>query len=199
LLDTGPPLDKAVREALQALVRNVTPLVQALAKAHIENRVAAATAAGNLPLLVPSILGLLLAKSGSSKGDYMRQNAYLIGRLMSIADKLHRNYCEHEREGLRLPHQLIGNSLMSTALENPVAGLARLASPWTLYQRVADQKLRAEAGAVEQAIDKDNLPQSCTDMEKAQMLLGYLALPDVHALTEVITDNDDANLEEKQS
>jgi hypothetical protein len=32
LLDTGPPLDKAVREALQALVRNVTPLVQALAK-----------------------------------------------------------------------------------------------------------------------------------------------------------------------
>ncbi len=199
LLETGAPLAMAVDEALRALVRNVTPLVLALARAHTESRVAAAVVAGNLPLLVPSILGLLLAKDGHKKGDYMSQNAYLIGRLMSLADEFHRNYCERERKGLPRPRSLIGNALMPMALENPTAGLARLAERLTLYQRVADTGLRDEAGAVSQAIAKKALPPRCSDAEKAQMLLGYLARPKGEDQTEVTTDSDDVNLEETQS
>lgn len=198
LLETGPLLDQAVREALRPLVRNVTPLVLAMARAHTEARVAKAATTSDLPHLVPSILGLLLAKAGHRKGAYMSQNAYLIGRLMSIADEFHRNYCKHERDG-RQPPQLLGNALMPTALENPVAGLARLAERFSLYQRVAGKGLREQAGEVEQAIKKDELPNRCSDTEKAQMLLGYLArsLPEGQTVLQP-TDEDD-NPEETHS
>ena len=198
LLETGPTLAEAVHEALRLLVHNVTPLVLALARAHAQTLVAKAAAAGDIPLLVPSILGLLLAKSEHSKGDYMSQNAYLIGRLMSLADEFHRNYCKHERDG-KLPPQLIGNALMPTALENPVAGLARLAERLPLYQRVAEKELRDEAGTVEQAIDRNALPPRCSDAEKAQMLLGYLARPSGEGMTEITPDSDAENPEETES
>jgi hypothetical protein len=198
LLETGSPLAEAIDQALRSLVTNVTPLVLALARAHIQNRVSKAVATSDFPLLVPSILGLLLAKAGHSKGDYMSQNAYLIGRLMSLADEFHRDYCKHERGG-DLPKQLIGNALMPTALENPVAGLARLAERLTLYHRVAETRLRDEAGAVERVIEKQNLPTRCSDVEKAQMLLGYLARPYREGRTEITADNDATSTEESKS
>jgi hypothetical protein len=198
LLETGPPLAEAVHEALRPLVGNVTPLVLAMAGAHIHNRVAKATTTGDIPLLAPSILGLLLARAGYKKGDYMKQNAYLIGRLMSLADEFHRVYCKRERDG-KFPPQLIGNALMPTALENPVEGLARLAERLTLYQRVADVNLRDEVGAVERAIDKNDLPARCSDAEKAQMLLGYLARPSGQGQTHNTPENDADNPEEKKS
>ncbi len=198
LLETGPSLDEAVREALRPLVSNVTPLVLSLARAHIQGRVAKAAAAGDIPLLMPSILGLILAKAGHSKGAYMSQNAYLISRLMSLADEFHREYCKHERKG-QVPPQFIGNALMPTALENPVTGLARLAERITLYHRVAEARLRDEAGAVERAIDKDNLPTHCSDAEKAQMLLGYLARPSAADRTQTTPDNDGTNAQETGS
>ena len=108
----------------------------------------------------------------------MRGNAYLIGRLLSTADEFHRNYCDHERAGEK-PNQLIGNALVPTALENPVAALARLADRLPLYQRVADESLRVKIGRIEQSIDKSNLPTRCDDTERAQMLLGYLARPEL--------------------
>ena len=70
----------------------------------------------------------------------MNDNPYLIGRLLSLADRLHRNYCDHERDG-KLPPQLIGNALMPTALDNPAAGLARLSERLPLYYRVAETAL----------------------------------------------------------
>jgi hypothetical protein len=93
---------------------------------------------------------------------------------------LHRNYCSHERDG-KVPPQLLGNALMPTALESPVAGLARLAERLPLYYRCADSQLRADLAEVERALDKDGLPERCSDTEKAQMLLGYLARPDLLA------------------
>ena len=128
----------------------------------------------------------------------MSQNAYLIGRLMSLADEFHRNYCKRERDG-EFPRQFIGNALMPMALENPTAGLARLAERLTLYQRVADTGLRDEAGAVSRAIVKDSLPPRCSDAEKAQMLLGYLARPSGEGLTEITPDSDADNPEETES
>ena len=128
----------------------------------------------------------------------MSQSAYLIGRLMSLADEFHRNYCKRERDG-KFPPQLIGNALMPTALENPTAGLARLAERLTLYQRVADTGLRDEAGAVSQAIARNALPPRCSDAEKAQMLLGYLARPSDEGLTEISMNSDSDTLEETKS
>ena len=108
----------------------------------------------------------------------MSANPYWLGRLFSLADKLHWNYCRLEHNG-ETPPQLLGNSMMPTALDNPVAGLARLAERLPLYLRKVPLWLRQEVAEVEQKIDKENLPNRCTDADKAQMLLGYLARPDL--------------------
>jgi hypothetical protein len=176
LLETGPTLTEAAREALRSLAVNVTPLVLGMARAHSAGRVF--EGGGKVPTLVPTVLGLALAKAGQRKGDYMSSNAYLIGRLLSVADEFHREYCKHERRG-NYPPQFIGNALMPTALDNPVAGLARLADRLLLYQRVADEELRALMGGIERGIDRSLLRTSCTDVEKAEMLLGYLARPEL--------------------
>jgi hypothetical protein len=198
LMETGPALREATREALRPLVRNVVPLVLALARANSQGRVLKGGSRADIPSLVPSILGLILAKAGHLKGEYMNSNAYLIGRLLSLADEFHRFYCDHERGGKR-PPQLIGNSLMPTALENPAMGLARLAERLPLYQKVASAKLRDEAGAIERAIDKAALRShsQCSDADKAQMLLGYLARPDLE--TSVTTATNDISVEETDS
>jgi hypothetical protein len=41
----------------------------------------------------------------------MRQNPYFIGLLLSLADRPHRNYCLHERDG-RMPPQLLGSKVV---------------------------------------------------------------------------------------
>jgi hypothetical protein len=48
-----------------------------------------------------------------------------------------------------------------------------------LYQSVASTELREKAGKIERAIDKYSLPAHCSDEDKAQMLLGYLARPEL--------------------
>jgi hypothetical protein len=175
LLETGPTCLEAAREALRALVRSATPIVLALARSHIKGRVFPVPKTfREIPLLVPATLGLVLAKANHEKGAYMKSNSYLIGRLMNMADKFHRNYCQVVREG-QFPPRLIGNALMPTALENPTAGLARLADRVLLYLSVAPVELRTAAADIERAIDKDALPGACNDEQKAQMLLGYLA------------------------
>jgi hypothetical protein len=125
----------------------------------------------------------------------METNAYLIGRLLSLADRLHRDYCDRERKG-EYPPQLLGNALMATALENPMAGLARLADRLPLYYRGvhASDPLRDELGNIERSMDKGALPVRCNDLEKAQMLLGYLARTDA---AETIEKNPDPHGEPK--
>ena len=103
---------------------------------------------------------------------------YWLGRLLAVADRLHRNYCDLERDR-QYPPQLIGNAAMPACLDNPQAGLARLAERLPLYQRVAGEELRREAAEIINRIDADKLPDRATDEHKAQMLLGYLARPDL--------------------
>ena len=43
------------------------------------------------------LLGILLYKKGIRKEDYMKSKMFLLGRLMGLADCLHRNYCIIER------------------------------------------------------------------------------------------------------
>lgn len=174
-LEEGPSLSDPLAVALRQALTNSTPLLLALGHAHNRGQVHRVPARfEDQPLVLPSCLGLLLAKSRSMKETYMNSNPYLIGRLLSLADKLHWNYCRLERKGEQ-PPQLLGNSLMPTALENPVAGLARLSERLMLYLRCASGRMHQEVAAIEQEIDKTRLPTRCGDIEKAQMLLGYLA------------------------
>jgi hypothetical protein len=142
------------------------------------------------PSLLPSMLGLLLYKLGHVKGDYMNSAPFLVGRMLALADTLHKEYCLHIRKG-EVPPQLIGNALMSVALDNPVAGLARLSQRIAHYQAWANTFSGDEAGLAKWtlrqlgetacALGKHAIPQRCSDAEKAQMLLGYLArLDSVH-------------------
>jgi hypothetical protein len=145
--------------------------------------------------LMPCILGLLLHKSGIKGGD-MQSVAYLVGRLLSSVDKLHYKYSEIVRKE-KEPKQLLGNSLMGVALENPVQALSLLGDRILPYQAWAKGYSKEDAGLVKYflkqcgeisaSLGKMQLPGSCTDTDKAQMLLGYLAMDDVKEGTETQT------------
>jgi hypothetical protein len=71
----------------------------------------------------PCLLSLLLARLGHKLEAFMKEPAYLIGRFLAELDRLHAYYAKHvsgKEDGLR---QLLGNSLMSTALESPLRAL----------------------------------------------------------------------------
>ena len=179
LLETGSFVEEAALEALRYLVLNLMPFVLALGQARAHRLAFTKGGSPETPLLIPSVLGLIMTKadpheSGKLRGAYMQSNAYLIGKLLGIADEFQREYCRHERKGV-FPPQFIGNALMPVALENPAKGLAQLADRLPLYHRTADEKLRDRAGVIERDIDKSSIPESCSDVQKAQMLLGYLA------------------------
>jgi len=68
----------------------------------------------------PCLLSLLLTRLGYNLERFMKEPAYLIGRFLAQLDRLHAYYAKHvsgKEDGLR---QLLGNSLMSTALESPL-------------------------------------------------------------------------------
>jgi hypothetical protein len=136
--------------------------------------------------LLPVILGLLLFKLGHRKEVYMNDVPYWLGQLLALADRINKNYWdqEFERKGTpfkdrRYPSQFIGNAAMPACLDNPQAGLARLAERLPLCQQVAGEDLRREAAEIIRRIDATKLPNRSTDEHKAQMLLGYLARPDL--------------------
>jgi len=68
----------------------------------------------------------------------MRSKAFLVGRLLAMADLLHKEYCLDVRKG-SIPTQLVGNALMPTALENPQQALARLSDRIYVYKSWVDK------------------------------------------------------------
>jgi hypothetical protein len=139
----------------------------------------------NHALLIPSILGLLLYKLGIRKESYMSNTPFLVGRMLKLADELHALWSKEVREG-KLPPQLIGNSLMTAALDSPVQSLAQLALRLKPYYGWA-QTTRSEKnaglaryfvglyGEVAAELAELKLPARFNDPERAQLLLGYLA------------------------
>ncbi len=137
--------------------------------------------------ILPTILGLLLAKLGQIKEDYMKSAPYLIGRLLSLADQLHSHYCQKVRNG-QAPTQLMGNALMATSLETPTKALALYAHrilPYQAWAKTAHGEdaglaryFLAELGKVSSDVATVEVPTRCKDADKAQMLLGYLARAD---------------------
>lgn len=134
----------------------------------------------------------------------MKEPTYYLGRLLACADALHFEYCKRVRGG-ETPTQLIGNALFNTALEQPVFALARLAERLTPYKAWATTykhvpKDEGDKGGLEkwllgriaeccaQFIETDTdsikriraeeLPAKMTDIDKAKLMLGYMA--DLH-------------------
>jgi len=131
-----------------------------------------------------ALLGILLLKSDRVKEVYMKDVSYGIGRLLSLADRLHALYSEEVRKGV-LPSQLIGNALMSTALEQPKMALdllGRRILPYQAWARTTNggkaglaRWFLNEIGGVCEGIKAVGIPDRTTEMDRAEMLIGYLA------------------------
>lgn len=117
----------------------------------------------------------------------MHEPPFLIGRLLSLADQLHEQYCQKVRKG-SVPSQLVGNALMPAALEQPTQALALLSQRVLPYQAWAKTVQGGDVGLAKFFLGEMGklcnelatlpLPGRCNDAAKAQMLLGYLAWTD---------------------
>lgn len=136
-------------------------------------------------LLLPSIMGLLLYKLDIKKEEYMTKAPFLVGRMLKLADEIHTLYCKEVREN-KLPPQLIGNALMTAALDSPVQALAQLALRLKPYYGWVQTFRGSENGKpsgyyvdlygdVASQLSKVELPVRFNDAERAQLLLGYLS------------------------
>ena len=187
LLDESNEAIRLSLRAIDAIVRNSASLMLAIGQENTFSRVFKINKKDEKQaLLLPSILGLLLYKNGIEKGGFMNSPAYLVGRFLSLADDLHLKYCQDVRKG-SIPPQLVGNALMPTALEMPEKALSMLSQRILPYQAWAktlsgDGKdvglvkyFLEKIGDVSNLLNKVELSSTCTDTDKAQMLLGYLA------------------------
>ncbi|SNB46413.1 hypothetical protein [Geobacter sp. DSM 9736] len=186
LLGSGAQLQQVTTRGLGTLIRNSTSLLLVIGQSHVQGKVHAVDRKYTLqPLLLPSIIGLLLHKLGYTKGEIMTSPAFLVGRLFNIADSLHFEYCKHVRNN-SIPPQLVGNALMATAQEEPTKALSVLWGRIKPYHAWAQTLKEGDhvglvryflknLGEVSAQLKDADLPKRCTDVDKAQMLLGYLA------------------------
>lgn len=140
-----------------------------------------------------ALIGISLNQLGHKHETFMNESTYQVGRLLAIADSLHFHYCKWVRtpekkrqEGkVDAPGELLGNAIFASALDDPKRALARLAERIKPYQGWAktysgeeDWKgrwlLRMMAECERQFYLSD-LPSGMHDVDKAQLLLGYLA------------------------
>lgn len=190
LLERGPVLYAIATRAIRTLVVNSLSLVLALGVVRHQDE---KTLMKKRPLvmthkhsrLIPSVFGLLLAKLGRLKGEFMKGPPFLVGRLLSLADQLHVQYCHGVRKG-QVPPQLVGNALVTTAMDSPVRAVALIWQrikpyhAWAQTVQGGDEVrlakwLLGELGRVSNAMQDLVLPTQCSDADKAEMLLGYLA------------------------
>lgn len=187
LLDEGNEVRRLSQRAIDAIVRNCASFILAMGQENASGRVFKINKKHEKQaLLLPSILGLLLYKNGIEKGGFMNSPAYLVGRFLSLADDLHLKYCQHVRKGL-IPPQLVGNALMPTALEMPEKALSMISNRILPYWAWAEtffgdgqdvglvKYFISQIREISSQIKDIDIPKICTDTDKAQMLLGYLA------------------------
>ena len=124
----------------------------------------------------------------------MKDIPYLLGQILKISDELHAFYCKIVRDG-SVPPQLIGNSLMISALETPERALAQLCQriipyiAWAKQYRTKRCEVKGEESwraswflnLYEQNLSsvKDHWETAHNirfgDREKAELFIGYLA------------------------
>ena len=93
-------------------------------------------------LTTTATLGILLSVLGRTKEMYMNERDYLLGQLLQFADRLQIVYCHGVRGG-QVPPQLIGNSLIDQAGQNPAKALFILGQRLPIYERYATQLLNS--------------------------------------------------------
>lgn len=186
LLADGPVLRTVATRAVRLVTRNSLSLLLAIGQATHQGKVHRMTKGyRKQALLLPRILALLLRKLGSEKGTYMKSPPYLIGRLLSLADQLHVQYCREVRKG-QIPPQLVGNSLMTSAMETPEQALALLwqrIKPYHAWAQTVQggdevgltKYFLSEIGRVCATLSEMALPSRSSEADKVAMLLGYLA------------------------
>ncbi|MDP2109261.1 MAG: hypothetical protein Q8N48_00945 [Thiobacillus sp.] len=203
LLVSGGPQIQMARRALRHALAGWSGFLTAIGAREHENKVRKAgdKSAAALAAL-PAILALLLCKSDprTTQGEIMASPAFLVGRLLALADSLHFQYCQGVRNG-QVPGQLLGNALMATALETPQAALALYGQRILPYQAWAktcktpentgpESLIKAKAmfkarGVLHQLGDTCSevclldIPERASDADKAQLILGYLAIAPV--------------------
>ena len=149
------------------------------------------------------MIGVLLKILDYNMEVYMNQTAYNLGRLLALADQLHIFYCQDLRSG-DVPMSLIGNALLPVAKTNPSQALSRLYDRLQIYMgwakkysnsKTPEEKLKAAnkpapglvawvmreitnvSNAIKDAMKESGkqLTDKLSDVEAAQLLLGYLA------------------------
>ncbi|MDQ7096300.1 hypothetical protein REC12_22150 [Desulfosporosinus sp. PR] len=163
----------------------------------------------NETVLLLSFLGLLLYKRSDRKENYMENMAYLVGQLLKISDELHTLYCKVVRSG-DVPPQLAGSALFTTAGETPYQAMAQLSLRMNPYITWAKQyrfkniltkneeswRARWYLNLYEDAANKLKVTVTgstrFTDIEKAQLFIGYLAsFPKRESSVAAVADDND--------
>lgn len=114
----------------------------------------------------------------------MKDTFFYVGRFLSLLDTLHYEYCNNVRGG-SIPPQLLGNAHLQIALDNPLTAIDMLARRIGVYQAWAKReqgenvKLAkwtiGEIGKITDLLSEKEIPSSTSSVERAQILLGYLA------------------------
>lgn len=188
-LKDSPLAEQKTRTALRLLIERVRSVLMALGAIKTTRKwEGLSEPVRSYSLKAIALLGILLQQVGHQRKIFMQEPITQIGRLLALADGLHQQYCKHVRKG-ESPSQLLGNALFNTALDQPVFALARLAERLAPYQAWARtfQSNDPDAGvglvkffvgqiaACTAAIRLEELPTRMSDVDKAKLLLGYLA------------------------
>jgi hypothetical protein len=191
MLRSAGTCEEGARDLLHLTVQRIGPLMVGVAaashsgeKGQIDKFELPARKAA---LRAVALLGILLDALDREKEVYMGETAFQLGRLLSLADTLHREYCVHVRKD-SIPPQLIGNALMPAAADNPEDAIDRLRERMNIYQAWAtkvsgeEEKYRLAKWAVGQMGDichaiKRPLPTKTDQTFRAELFLGYLARP----------------------
>lgn len=179
--------EEAASDLLYYTLQRIGPLLVGVAAAfHSEEKDRIEKfkpSAREAALRAVALLGILLDKLGRRKEVYMDETAFQLGRLLSLADTLHREYCVHVRKG-PIPPQLIGNALMPAAADNPEDAIDRLRERMNIYQawatKASGEEYRLAKWAVGQMGEichamKRPLPTKTDQTFRTELFLGYLA------------------------
>lgn len=171
------------KKILQRAVSNALPFVISI-KARIEvngSRMKCTPIEKEYFQKMPALWAILLAGIGRKGETYMQDTAYLLGRMLSLVDTLHKEYLVRDGQS-KLPANLLGNQHVRHMCKDPVKGLAMLNQRLPVYQAWATTNgsglarwALSELGKVTQKLTGLEVPKRLDDAGQAEFLLGYLA------------------------
>jgi len=190
----GNEKNHLVKNLLSKTVQCTQTLLIGLGAADHKKEMANFKAQARFALLrTVSAFAIYLYKLGIKKENYMKDTFFYVGRFLSMIDTLHYEYCKNVRGG-SIPPQLLGNAHLQIALDNPVSALDMLSrrisvyQAWTKKEQSEQVKLARwavrELGKISDLLAQKNLPLSTTDVERSQILLGYLSRAENNVVTE---------------